>query len=94
MGIPEYEIGIESSAGTVFKNLIAYQNDETITILTATLYYGTTPAAGDFTYEWYKLDKPDEILGTDRELRITKRMFDDDDITQFACKITRGQGEE
>ena len=94
MGVPEYEIGIESSAGTVFKNLIAYQSDETVTILTATLYYGTTPATGDFTYEWYNLNKPNEILGTDRELRITKLMFDNDDITQFACRITRGQGEE
>ena len=89
MGTPEYEIGIESSAGTVFKNLDGLQDDEVVTILTATLYYGTTPATGNLSYKWYNLNAPDVTIATTQELKVTKKMFDSDDITQFGCKITR-----
>lgn len=89
MGTPEYEIAIESSAGTVFKNLDDLQDDEVVTILTATLYYGTTPATGNLSYKWYNLNSPDVTIGIEQELKVTKKMFDSDDITQFGCKITR-----
>lgn len=89
MGTPEYEIAIESSAGTVFKNLDDLQDNEVVTVLTATLYYGTTPATGNLTYKWYNLNLPDVTIETKPELKVTKKMFDSDDITQFGCKITR-----
>ena len=89
MGIPEYEVGIESSGGTVFKNLNSLSDNAEVTTLTATLYYGAVPANGTMNYRWYNINDKDTTIGTQQSLKVTKIMFDSDDITQFVCEISR-----